>query len=106
MSRHHQPGVIASLDVWLDVVERMDMGPLNHLTCTEVTTLAESMVAQRGEEKGLMVIVNHLVDSDEEEDELREHLADWPELAATLHALVAEDDPIIILLNDLEENHD
>ena len=88
MSRHHQPGVIASLDVWLDCVENMSPDPLGSLTCQEATALAESMTAQRGEDKGTWIIVNHLLDSnDEEPEELAEHLADWPLLRETLDAI-------------------
>ena len=102
--RTTEPGVIHRLDRFLDTVEQMDMGPLGHLTCTEVTTLADLMAYQRGEEQALWVIIHHLVDSeDEEPDELREHMAEWPALAAALRRVVSDDTDIIELLNEVEE---
>lgn len=102
--RTDEPGSNVRVDNWLDVVEQMDMGPLGHLTCTEVTALADLMHFYRGEDKAMWVIIHHLVDSeDEEPDELREHLEEWPGLAAALHRVVSDDTDIIELLNEVEE---
>lgn len=102
--RTTEPGVIHRLDLFLDAVEQMDMGPLNHLTCTEVTALAELMAYQRGDEQGHWVIIHHVTDGDDEEaDELREHLAEWPLLRAMLREQVSDDTDIIELLNEVEQ---
>lgn len=98
-----EPGVIANLDRFLDCVEQMDMGPLDHLTCTEVEALAELMTAMRGPEKGQWVIIHHFWDSDEEIDELAAHLERWPDLRATLRRVFSEDSEVIVTLNGLEE---
>lgn len=98
-----QPGSIYNLERFLDVVEQMDMGPLDHLTCTEVEALASLMCAHRGPEKGQWVIIHHFWDSDEELDELAAHLERWPDLRATLRRAFSEDSEIIVLLNELEE---
>jgi hypothetical protein len=97
--------VVAPLDRFLDMVEQMNMGPLNHLTCTEVNALAGLMAAGRGDEQGMWVIIHHIVDGDDEEaDELRQHLEDWPELSATLRRVLSdEDDEILELLNEVEK---
>jgi hypothetical protein len=102
--RTDEPGSNVRVDNWLDAVEQMDMGPLNHLTCTEVTALADLMHFYRGETKATWVIIHHVTDGDDEEpDELREHLAEWPALAAALRRVVSEDTDIIELLNEVEE---
>jgi len=100
-----EPGTIRNLDRFLDKVENMDLGPLGYFTCEETEALADAMTAQRGPEKGQWVIIHHLVDSeDEEDDELQAHLDRWPDLAATLRAVVVEDHPIIEQLTTLEES--
>jgi len=101
--RTTEPGVIHRLDRFLDAVEQMDMGPLNHLTCVEVTLLADLMAYQRGEEEGHWVIIHHVTDGeDEEPDELRAHLAEWPMLRDLLRKHVSDDTNIIELLNEVE----
>lgn len=101
--RTEEPGSNVRVDNWLDVVEQMDMGPLNNLTCTEVTALADLMHFYRGEEKATWVIIHHVTDGDdEEEDELRIHLEEWPLLRKMLREQVSDDTSIIELLNELE----
>lgn len=102
----HQPGPVGAASRFLDIVEQMDMGPLDHFTCTEVEALADLMTADRGPEKGQWVIIHHFWDSEEEEDELRAHLERWPDLAADLREAFSEDSEIIQQLNELERNAD
>jgi hypothetical protein len=102
--RSGERGVIASAELFLDIVEQMDMGPLNHFTCTEVTALADLMAADRGEEKGMFVILHHLLDGDDEEqDELTAHLEEWPGLADLIRLHASDDDDILDLLNEIEK---
>ena len=100
----HEPGVIANLDKFLDVVNAMTEGPLDHFTCREVEALADLMAAQRGEEAGTDVIVQHLWDEGEEHDELAAHLERWPLLRAALRAQLSDDCPVIDMLRELEED--
>jgi hypothetical protein len=100
--RTDEPGSNVRIDNWLDAVEQMDMGPLNHCTCTEVTALADLMHFYRGEEKAMWVILHHFWNSDEEEDELREHLEEWPGLRAAIREVFSEDSEVFLMLNELE----
>lgn len=93
-------GVIANLDRFLDVVEGMDMGPLNHFSCTEVEALADLMTAQRGEEAGLQVIIHHFFETDEETGELMDHLEKWPELAGEIRRQFSDDYEIQLTLTE------
>lgn len=79
MVQLQNPGVIANLDPFLDAVEQMDMGPLDHFTCGEVEALADLMHAARGEEAARQVIIHHFFDSDEEAGELADHINKWGE---------------------------
>jgi hypothetical protein len=100
--RNQEPGSIAALDRFLDVVDGMWEGPLDHFTCTEATALADLMATHRGEHAGRSVIIHHLYGEDEEDDELREHLKDWPGLAEELRQVFSEDAEVIELLDDIE----
>jgi len=100
--REREPGLIVHVGRFLDIVEQMDMGPLDHLTCTEVTALADLMAADRGEEKAMWVILHHFWDSDEEEDELLAHLEEWPGLREKIREVFSDDSNIIEMLNEIE----
>lgn len=103
MTRTDEPGSAARLDRWLDTVEGMSMGPLDHFTCTEVSALADLMAYHRGEAAGTMVIVHHLWDGDEEHDELAAHLEEWPELRGMLTSTFSEDVRILQTLKEIDE---
>lgn len=100
--RDREPGLIVHVGRFLDIVEQMDMGPLDHFTCTEVTALADMMAADRGEEKAMWVILHHFWDSDEEEDELRAHLEEWPGLREKIREVFSEDSEVVEMLNEIE----
>jgi hypothetical protein len=95
-------GVIANLDRFLDMVEQMWEGPLDHFTCAEVEALADLMAAQRGDEAARAVICHHFYDSDEEEGELFEHLQKWPGLEDEIRRTFSSDSPIIWSLAEVE----
>jgi len=95
--------ILDALDNFLDVVSGMDMGPLDHFTCTEVESLARLVLAARGEEAAVRVIVYHFFDSSEEHDELAEHLGNWPTLRAEIRSTFSEGCEIQLILNELEE---
>lgn len=97
-----EPGVIANLDRFLDVVEQMWEGPLDHFTCAEVEALADLMAAQRGDEAARAVICHHFYDSDEEDGELFEHLQKWPGLEGDIRRTFSPDCEIIFRLAEIE----
>lgn len=104
--RSGEPGTLANLRIFLDHVERMDMGPLHSFTCEEVTALADVMSADRGETKATWVIVHHLADAfeyGEEDEELADHLNEWPMLWDMLHEHVFEDAPVMKMLDTLSK---
>ena len=99
---NREPGVIANLDRFLDFVEQMWEGPLDHFTCAEVEALADLMAAQRGDEAARAVICHHFYDDGEEEGELFEHMQKWPGLEGEIRRTFSPDSPIIYRLAEVE----
>lgn len=95
--------ILDALENFLDSVEQMDLGPLGAFTCGEANALAILMREARGEETATWVILHHVVDGDEEEDELRDHLAIWPQLGDLLKEHVAEDTSVMRMLAEIEK---
>lgn len=99
----HLDNLAIAMEAFADAVRGMDMGPLDHFTCTEADSLANLMVAYTAEEEeGIRVMLYHLGDG-EEHDELAAHLETWPTLAAKMRAVYPDDAPILALLAEIEK---
>jgi hypothetical protein len=92
-----------ALEDFANKVDGMDMGPLDHLTCTEANSLAHLMQAYRqNEDEAITVILRH-IGEDEEQDELREHLDEYPELAAILRKERGNNPDMMHMLDEIEK---